>query len=192
MFPSLKMRRMLEWESTNELNAMYLLECDPEVTEFREQPCKVRYNDGVEPKLHYPDLYVVSNGVKELWEVKGEAEAQRTDVIQRTALMAKLLRAEGYRYRQVLDRDLRRQPHLNNAKTIFHLGKRPVGILEKEGIRRVLAARGSLSWSEASSGLYGVRGKPMLCRLVLDGYLEFDRAQALSPETRFFARKAEQ
>ena len=170
---------------------MYLLECNPAVTEFREQPCEIHYSDGVDQRRHYPDLYVQVNGVKEVWEVKTEAEALRPEVIARTALMASLLPAEGYQYKQVLDLDLRRQPYLNNAKTIFHLGRRPVGLLEWEGLRRILDARGFLSWSEASSEVYGIRGRQMLCRLVLDGYLQFDRTRPLSLDTKFIARKVE-
>jgi hypothetical protein len=190
-FPSVKMNRMLQWESTNELNAMYLLECDPVVTEFHEQPCEIRYSDGVNHRLHYPDLYVVTNGVKEIWEVKTEAEALRPETIARTNLMARFLPAKGYQYKQVLDLDLRRQPYLSNAKTMVHLGRRPVSLLEREALRRLLDARGFLSWSEASSDAYGTRGRQILCRLVLDGYLQFDRTRLLSLDTKFIARKVE-
>ena len=182
---------MLQWESTNELNAMYLLECDPTVTEFREQPCEIHYSDGVDQRLHFPDLYVQVDGVKEIWEVKTEAEALRPEIMARTTLMTNLLPAEGYQYKQVLDLDLRRQPYLSNAKTLVHLGRRPVSLLEREGLRRILDARGSLSWSEASSDVYGIRGRQTLCRLVLDGYLHFDRTRPLSLDTKFIARKVE-
>lgn len=42
-YPSWKMRRMVQWESENELNAFRLLDCDPDVTRFHEQPCEVMY-----------------------------------------------------------------------------------------------------------------------------------------------------
>ena len=40
---------MLQWESINELNAFRLLDCDPRVTVFTEQPCEIVYFDGTEP-----------------------------------------------------------------------------------------------------------------------------------------------
>ena len=40
-FPSWKMKRMLHWESIHELNAFRLLDCDPDVTCFSEQPCQI-------------------------------------------------------------------------------------------------------------------------------------------------------
>jgi hypothetical protein len=43
------MKRMLHWESIGELNAFRVLDCDPDVTHFSEQPCQIRYvEDGAE------------------------------------------------------------------------------------------------------------------------------------------------
>ncbi len=189
-FPSLKMKRMLQWESENEKNAMYLLESDPAVTELHEQPCEIHYSDGFEQKEHDPDLFVVVNGVKEIWEVTTQAEALRPEIKSRTALMTTVLPNQGYQYRLVLDVDLRKQPYLNNAKTLVHSGIRPVSLREWEGLRRILEREGHLSWSHACSGVYGNWGRHMLCRLVLDGQIEFDRASPLSPATQFVIRRA--
>src|SRR5260370_9079261 len=57
-YPSWKMERMLQWESINELNAFRLLDCDPRVTVFTEQPCEIVYFDGTETRRHYQDIYV--------------------------------------------------------------------------------------------------------------------------------------
>ena len=51
------MERMLQWESMNELHAFRLLDCDPRVTVFAEQPCEIVYFDGTETRRHYPDIY---------------------------------------------------------------------------------------------------------------------------------------
>jgi hypothetical protein len=79
-YPSWKMERMLQWESINELNAFRLLDCDPRVTVFTEQPCEIVYLDGTEIKHHYPDIYVEIDGNQELWEVKAECEASQNEV----------------------------------------------------------------------------------------------------------------
>ena len=50
---------MLQWESMNELNAFRLLDCDPGVTAFTEQPCEIVYFDGTETRRHYPDVYAM-------------------------------------------------------------------------------------------------------------------------------------
>lgn len=53
-YSSWKMERMLQWESMNELNAFRVLDCDPRVTVFAEQPCEIVYFDGTETRHHYP------------------------------------------------------------------------------------------------------------------------------------------
>ena len=80
-YPSWKMERMLQWESLNELNAFRLLDCDPRVAVFTEQPCEIVYIDGTETRRHYPDIYVEIDGNQELWEVKAECEGSQSVTI---------------------------------------------------------------------------------------------------------------
>src|ERR1035437_349834 len=55
-YPSWKMGRMMHWESSNELNAFRLLDCDPNVTSYSEQPCRIAYGLEGGEKIHYPDI----------------------------------------------------------------------------------------------------------------------------------------
>lgn len=71
-YPSWKMKRMLHWESSNELNAFRLLDCDPDVTTFNEQPCQVVYVVGGVERIHYPDILVATTGGKELWKLSSD------------------------------------------------------------------------------------------------------------------------
>ena len=74
-YPSWKMGRMIHWESINELNAFRLLDCDPSVKSYCEQPCQIRYVlDGVE-RVHYPDILVTTTAGKQLWEVRVRSNA---------------------------------------------------------------------------------------------------------------------
>src|SRR5882757_3729479 len=74
-YPSWKMGRMMHWESANELNAFRLLDCDPNVTSYCEQPCQIRYTlNGVE-RVHYPDILVTTTAGKQFWEVKLRSNA---------------------------------------------------------------------------------------------------------------------
>src|SRR5271165_6352087 len=95
-YPSWKMERMLQWESINELNAFRLLDCDPRVKAFIEQPCEIVYFDGTETRHHYPDIYVEIDSDQELWEVKAEREASQSEVSTRTELLTSGLRRYGF------------------------------------------------------------------------------------------------
>lgn len=183
------MKRMLHWESIHELNAFRLLDCDPDVTNFGEQPCQIDYvMDGV-GRVHYPDILVTTTERKELWEVKPQSKALEPEVLGRTALLSRALSRWGYVYRMVFAEELARQPRLNNSSLLLRIGAQAVGDCEWEEIRRVLQQRGLLIWSEACRGDYGLKGCEILCSLVLRGILAIDMNSPVSPNTHFFARR---
>jgi hypothetical protein len=187
-YPSWKMGRMIHWESINELNAFRLLDCDPNVTSYSEQPCQIVYIlDGVE-RVHYPDILVATTAGKQLWEVKIRSNASEPEVLARAAFLSRALPGWGYEYRIILGEDLARQPRLNNANLLLSLGKRVVSDCEWEDIRRTAAEQGALVWSEASSGNYGAKGREILSNLVLKGVLTIDMDSPISPATEFVAK----
>jgi len=188
-YPSWKMGRMMQWESHHELNAFYLLDCDPNVTRFTEQPCEIVYvQDGV-VKRHYPDILVEFGDRKELWEVKPESEATRAEVLRRTAVLTDLARW-GYAYKVVLSSDLAAQPRLSNSVRLLQYGSLcAVTVSERESIRLALNDRESFTWSDTCHGVYGPRGRGVLCRLALQGVLNIDLNSTWSDESRFFPRK---
>jgi hypothetical protein len=183
------MKRMLHWESIHELNAFRLLDCNPDVTHFNEQPCQVVYViDGVE-RVHYPDILVTTVEREELWEVKLQSKALEPEVLERTALLSRALPRWGYVYRMMFAEELARQPRLNNANLLLRFGAREVGDGESEEIRRVVQQRGRLIWSKACRGDYGSKGCEILCGLVLRGILAIDMNSPVTPNTHFLARR---
>lgn len=188
-YPSWKMGRMLQWESMNELHAFRLLDCDPRVTAFTEQPCEIVYVDGAETRRHYPDIYVETGSSQELWEVKAAREASQREVSTRTQLLTSGLQRYGFTYRVVLDHELAKQPRLDNSKTLLRYGRRFASDNEREYVRLALKRNGHLSWSEVCTGFLGSRGREIVCRLVLEGVLCFDVDSAIGPGTQFLERR---
>lgn len=182
---------MVQWESENELNAFRILDCDPDVTSFNEQPCELVYVLDGQTRSHFPDILVETNSRMELWEVKPDSKALELDVATRTAFLAEELPAWGYAYRIALASELARQPPQKNAFLLLGLGRRAIADCERESIRRALARQGSLLWSDACRGEYGVRGREILCNLVLSGILTIDMNSPILPATRFVAAKGE-
>jgi hypothetical protein len=189
-YPSWKMERMLQWESINELNAFRLLDCNPKVTVFTEQPCEIVYLDGAEVKHHYPDIYLEIGGRRELWEVKSASEASRREVSTRTDLLCRGLQRYGFTYRVILDQELAQQPRLDNAKILLRFGRHAASDCEREYLRLAVESKSHLSWAEICHGALGSRGREILCRLVLEGVLSFDLDSPLGPGTQFLERRS--
>lgn len=90
-FPSIKMKRMIEWESISELNAFRLLEANPYILRYWEQPCEIRYELDGKHGRHFPDVLVQTRTLRELWDVEEFANAQRPETIKRTELLGSVL-----------------------------------------------------------------------------------------------------
>lgn len=173
-FPSWKMGRMIQWESVNELNAYRLLDADPNVLRYFEQPCVVKYRINGEIRKHYPDCFVVRPEGKELWEIKPNSEAIRPDVVERTTLLIRELPRLGFSYRLILGDDLAKEPRLGNVLTILKFGRTPVSPITRERLRQFASQAGVLTWEDADNGVAGPLSRHAICRLILEGDLQVD------------------
>ena len=173
-YPSLKMGRMMQWESHNELNAFRLLDATPAAVAFHEQPLAVRFQLHGSVHTHFPDVLVQWRDSRELWEIKPKEEALDPLISERTKFLAATLPTLGFQYRMVLSDELRAQPRLNNVLTLLRFGREPVADDQRERVRRLLCEVPSISWSAAIQGALGPKGVSSLCRLVLEGVLHVD------------------
>ena len=173
---------MLYWESTHELNAFRLLDANPAVVSFAEQPLTVRYVlDGSEHD-HYPDIQVVTEQGKELWEVKTSEDASSLEVMQRTRLLADALPTFGFTYRLVIAEDLALQPRLKNLLFVLRHGRMEIPLVERERIRVLLAKLPNLTWGAVRRGALGNKGRNYTCRLILEGALVADMSGDLTDD----------
>jgi len=187
--PSPKNRRIMQYESFGELHVFLHLECMPEVIRYHEQPCKIVYREDGDLRLHYPDLLVEFADRKELWEVKRRSEAEKSDMLRRADLMRQLVQW-GYEYRVVIAEEYKIQPRLKNIAKLVRFGYHPISMSEREDIRLLPVRQQILSWGQACSGVYGRRGREVMCRLALEGKLTFDVDAHWSPSTQFSLREA--
>lgn len=182
-FPSMKMMRAMQWESPNELNAFRLLEANPEVTHFQEQPCVLQFILNGEIRRHYPDILVVTRETKEFWEVKPEEEASRPEVVERTALLTKVLPALGYQYRVVLGEDLAKRPRIENVNYLLDYGRKEITPIIREQVRLLFNLSKHQRWRDVIKAENGKINRDHLCRLILDGDIHIDIDQKISDAT---------
>jgi len=184
-YPSWKMGRMIQFESVNELNAYRLLDADPSVIEYHEQPLAINFVQDETPHIHYPDTLVKWKNYQELWEIKSPRYTEKQDYIQRTQLLESALKEFGYNYRMINADSFRRQPRLNNSITLLKFGRHPVCPLLEEKLRLIIEVEGCICWGAILKGCMGKEGRQLVCRLFLEGRLHFDIEKKLAPKTEF-------
>ena len=69
-FPSLKLGRMVAFESLIERDFVYLLDYEPGVEHFSEQPLTIKYHHAGKKRQYTPDFHVVYRGQPFLFECK--------------------------------------------------------------------------------------------------------------------------
>ena len=190
-YPSWKMQRMVQWESHNELNALRLLDADPSVTAFHEQPLRIAYTLRGEKHFHIPDILVICARGKFIWEVKTKSHAAQADVADRTSLLSALLPNYGYSYQVVLAEDLACKPRLAVIRQVLNLGRYEVPPTAREHIRSTLANSAALvTWGSVMDGVFGPKGKHHVCRLMLEGVLDWHTDELLASDTVIQPRHA--
>ena len=188
-YPSWKMARMTQCESSYELFAHRLLDANSAVRSFTEQPLTIRYILAGVAHRHYPDILVqLTSGSQELWEVKSKKEAVEPEIQARTSFLQAALPDYGFAYRIVLGEDLCREPRMSNVRQMLTWGRSSISLLEYELMRGALALKPSISWAEAQS-ILGPRGRYIVARHVLEGSLTFDLDAKLTPATVFTVSK---
>lgn len=184
-YPSWKTGRMIQWESSNELNAYRLLDATPTVLAYYEQPLCIHFTLNGEKHIHYPDVLVESRDSRELWEIKPESEALLPQYVERTKFLESELQKLGLPYRMVLAEELGRQPRLSNVLTLLTHGRKKIGSLDRERARELFAAVPEISWGTATRGDLGKNGRSTLSRLALEGVISCDLEQPISAKSVF-------
>jgi len=118
-FFSVKTGLVAWYESLLERDKMYLLDFDPLVTFWREQPLRIRYVLNGKTHFYTPDLEVHRNSRKQLVEVKSQnqVDSGKFDGLFRIATSAS--QDEGYEFVVVTDQLIRQQPRLDNVKKLW-------------------------------------------------------------------------
>jgi hypothetical protein len=117
-FPSLKMGRMIAFESLIEQDYIYLLDFEPEVLAFSEQPVQIEYHwEG--KSLHYtPDFQVIRKMGEEFVECKPKNLVHRDDNQRKFKAAREWCQNKGGHFRVVTDEEIRAGNRLNNIKLL--------------------------------------------------------------------------
>ncbi len=119
-FPSRKLGRMVEWESTIEADAIRLFEFNVSVASYGSQPSEEVYHDasGI-AHAFVPDFKVnwVQGGAIFI-EVKSDADAAYPPTKRLLGMKAMAMQAQGKVYRVLTHAQIRQQPRFDNLKLL--------------------------------------------------------------------------
>jgi hypothetical protein len=116
--PSLKMKRMISFESTLEKDLIYLLDYDQRVSYFEEQPLRIEYRlVGKRRLYHYtPDFHVIVDGQNWLYECKPDRYIDTDENQQKFEAARRWCLEREWKFLVVNDKILRSGYCLQNVK----------------------------------------------------------------------------
>jgi len=125
-FPSLKMGRMISFESTIERDYLHLLEYEASVRQFAEQPLTIAYI--VNGKMHHytPDFKVETTQDITLIDCKPQAQVVEPSNQLKFKAATAWCAEKGWLFKVVTDAELREGCYLSNVKTLFRHAHRKV------------------------------------------------------------------
>ncbi len=125
-FPSTKMGRMIAFESLLERDFIYLLDYDPAVEWFEEQPLSIEYlHEG--KQLHYtPDFHLLEDGQHVLVECKPERFVETEENRRKFGVAQEWCQGCGWEFRVVTEQQIRSGFRLQNIKLLSQYARQKV------------------------------------------------------------------
>jgi hypothetical protein len=139
-FPSTKMGRMIAFESLLERDFIYLLDYDPAVDWFEEQPLSIEYLHETQ-LLHYtPDFHLLEGGRHVLVECKPERFIDTEENRRKFAVGQAWCEKQGWEFRLVTDQQVRSGYSLQNVKLLAQYARQKVDAMTRSQIQVFLQA----------------------------------------------------
>lgn len=183
-FPSLKMNRVIWWESQLERDYIYLLEIDPEVLSYGEQPFTISYTDKGKPRKYTPDFIVTRPQKTQIVEVKQSNRADSEKNISLFRKIAPICLANNQEFVVVTEQMILLQPRLNNIKLLYKYARVPLSLSNYLDCLQYFHSTEPIRLLDAERDLK-VRGnnRSLLLRLLWCGFLETDLMQPINAES---------
>lgn len=137
-FPSLKMGRMIAFESLLERDFIYLLDYDARVERFEEQPLTIEYQHDDQTRHYTPDFQVVGAGQQVIVECKPERFVETPDNQRKFAVARAWCATRGWEFRVVTDQQIRAGHRLSNIKRLTQYARLSLDPVLRYRIKAVL------------------------------------------------------
>lgn len=125
-FPSTKMGRMIAFESLLERDFIYLLDYDPDVEWFEEQPLSIEYVHETKLLRYTPDFHLLECGQHVLVECKPERFVETEENRRKFAVAREWGERQGWEFRVITDQQVRSGFRLQNVKLLAQYARQKV------------------------------------------------------------------
>lgn len=125
-FPSLRLARVVDYESSIERDYLYLLDFERAVSWFAEQPLTIDYEDQGKGRRYTPDFHVINNGQHILVECKPQTHVDREKNQRKFAVARQWCKEQGWAFEVVTDEQLRSGYRLTNIKRLTQFARYPI------------------------------------------------------------------
>ncbi len=124
-FPSIKMKKMIDFESLLERDLIYLLDYDANVSDFTEQPLTIPIHISGRRQQYTPDFLVNIYAEPTLLEVKPICFVKEFENSIKFEFIKDYCKRLGWNYHIVTERDIRQNPLLENVKLLTQYARHP-------------------------------------------------------------------
>lgn len=186
-FFSVKMNIMLWYESLLEEALMYLLDFDPDVKRFKEQPCRIRYI--LDGKIHRytPDLFVEREDERHFIEVKLKKKVVTEKYSLLFRIITPICEEEGYKFKVFTEDTIMQQPRLNSVKALWRHARTPLQPQYQIYCQEFLQEKQIVSLAEVFEFLHAKNiPKQVVYALLFWGAIDFDLAEPLTVNSRIY------
>jgi hypothetical protein len=137
-FPSAKMGRMIAFESLLERDFIYLIEYDPSVEWFEEQPLSIEYSHEAR-QLHYtPDFHLLELERHVLVECKPERFVKTEENRRKFAVTQEWCADRSWEFRIITEQQVRNGFRLQNIKLLAQYARLQVDAVMRHQIHAFL------------------------------------------------------
>jgi len=171
------MGRMIYWESRNEEGYYRILDFDPQVKSYQEQPFKIAYICTGKKHTYTPDVCVMRHGGQQVIEVKPESELNNAENRMKFEAAEEYCYEHGYEFKVVSDRQIFTGELVSNLCLLFRYARITFPFEHQIALAEVLNSFSIMTVADMSEILkrkLGFDPWPYICGLVYRGVLAAD------------------
>jgi hypothetical protein len=124
-FPSIKMGRMIAFESLIERDCLYFLDFEADISYIAEQPLTLEYKRQGKVLRYTPDFHIILSNKNVLIECKPAAFVDTENNLLKFAAAREWCKSNDWEFKIVSDNDLRSGYRLQNVKHLTRCARQP-------------------------------------------------------------------